>query len=79
MDANTGLPHHRCALFSDVTPRPLSCYSPSVSDVSPARTGPVTVGVGHAADSTLRAGALVANRLACGMAVISVIEPGGNV
>lgn len=42
---------------------------------SAARSGPVTVGVGQAVDSTLRAGALVAHRLGRGIAVISVIEP----
>lgn len=42
---------------------------------SAARSGPVTVAVGQAVESTLRAGALVAHRLGRGIAVISVIEP----
>lgn len=59
----------------DVT-APISARHAALSpDVSTARSGPVTVGVGQAVDGTLRAGALVAHRLGRGIAVISVIEP----
>ena len=60
---------------SDIATRLPSPYSPSIPDGSPIHSGPVTVAVGRAVDSTLRAGALVADRLGRGMAVISVIEP----
>lgn len=46
-----------------------------VPDVSVSRDGPVTVAVGESMESTLRAGTLVANALARGIAVISVLEP----
>jgi Universal stress protein UspA and related nucleotide-binding proteins len=58
-------------LTSPTAPR-AAAFGP---DVSPSRDGPVTVAVGEAVDTTLRAGALVADALGRGMAVISVIEP----
>lgn len=60
---------------SDVVTPSTSRRAALTSHQSASRSGPVTVAVGHAVDSTLHAGALVAHQLGRGIAVISVIEP----
>ena len=57
-----------------VAPTPASFAAPRPHGPA-VRSGPVTVAVGNEVDSTLRAGAVVAQRFGCGIAVISVIEP----